>query len=138
MLNILALALLQFASLTTSTPQAHPISHGTATAISVGDVTSLGGTAFAAETPASFDAKNCKAEYPKASLMNEEEGNVQMAFLVSADGSVVDSKIEKTSGHKNLDKAAIKSLSACKFKPGTKDGSAAQTWAKVDYAWKLD
>jgi protein TonB len=98
---------------------------------------SLGGTAFAAEVAATFDAKNCKAEYPKASLMNEEEGAVQMAFLVSADGSVLESKVEKTSGHKNLDKAAIKSLSACKFKPGTKDGAPAQTWTKVDYVWKL-
>ena len=97
----------------------------------------VSGTSFAAETPASFDAKNCKADYPKASLMNEEEGAVSMSFLVSADGSVLDSKIDKTSGHKNLDKAAIKSLSACKFKPGTKDGAPAQTWTKVDYVWKL-
>ena len=36
-----------------------------------------------------------------------------------------------------LDKAAIKALSACKFKPGTKDGAVAQTWTKVDYSWKL-
>ncbi len=92
----------------------------------------------AAEVPASFDPKNCKAEYPKASLMNEEQGTVSMSFLVSPDGSVVESKLEKTSGFKNLDKAAIKSLSACKFKPGTKDGAPAQTWTKVDYAWKLD
>ncbi|HEV7814998.1 MAG TPA: energy transducer TonB [Janthinobacterium sp.] len=94
--------------------------------------------AFAAEVPASFDPKNCKADYPKASLMNEEQGTVSMSFLVNADGSVADSKVEKSSGFKNLDKAAIKSLSACKFKPGTKDGSPAQTWTKVDYAWKLD
>ena len=94
-------------------------------------------TSFAAETPATFDAKNCKADYPKASLMNEEEGAVSMSFLVSADGNVVDSKIEKTSGHKNLDKAAVKGLSACKFKPGTKDGAPAQTWTKVEYVWKL-
>lgn len=92
----------------------------------------------AAEVPASFDPKSCKAEYPKASLMNEEQGTVSMAFLVNADGSVVDSKLEKTSGFKNLDKAAMKSLSACKFKPGTKDGAPAQTWTKVDYAWRLD
>ncbi len=92
----------------------------------------------AAEVPASFDPKNCKAEYPKASLMNEEQGTVSMSFLVSADGSVVDSKLDKTSGFKNLDKAAMKSLTACKFKPGTKDGAPAQTWTKVDYAWKLD
>jgi len=94
--------------------------------------------AFAAEVPASFDAKNCKAEYPKASLMNEEQGTVSMSFLVKADGTVADSKVDKSSGFKNLDKAAIKALSACKFKPGTKDGVPAETWTKVDYAWKLD
>jgi len=93
--------------------------------------------AMAAEVPASLDAKNCKAEYPKASLMNEEQGDVKMAFLVGADGNVVDSKLEKSSGFKNLDKAAMKALAACKFKPGTKDGAVAQTWTKVDYSWKL-
>ncbi|SEN55009.1 protein TonB [Duganella sp. CF517] len=92
---------------------------------------------IAAEVPASVDAKNCKAEYPKASLMNEEQGDVKMSFLVGADGNVVESKLEKSSGFKNLDKAALKALSGCKFKPGTKDGAVAQTWTKVDYSWKL-
>jgi protein TonB len=96
------------------------------------------GFAAAAETPASFDASKCKVDYPKASLMNEEQGVTSMSFLVNADGSVADSKLEKSSGFKGLDKAAIKSLSSCKFKPGTKDGAPAQTWTKVDYAWKLD
>ena len=91
----------------------------------------------AAEVPASLDAKNCKADYPKASLMNEEQGEVKMSFLVGADGNVVESKLDKSSGFKNLDKAAIKALSGCKFKPGTKDGAVAQTWARVDYSWKL-
>ncbi len=94
-------------------------------------------SAFAAEVPASLADKNCKAEYPKASLMNEEQGDVTMAFLVASDGNVVESKVEKSSGYKNLDKAALKALSACKFKPGTKDGALAQTWTKVDYSWKL-
>jgi protein TonB len=101
-------------------------------------LSSMTAAVLAAEVPASFDPKNCKADYPKASLMNEEQGTTSMSFLVSSDGSVVESKLEKTSGFKGLDKAAIKSLSACKFKPGTKDGAPAQTWTKVDYAWKLD
>jgi protein TonB len=96
------------------------------------------GAVVAAEVPAVFESAKCKAEYPKASLMNEEQGTVSMSFLVNADGTVAESKLEKTSGFKNLDKAAIKSISACKFKPGTKDGAPAQTWTKVDYAWKLD
>lgn len=94
--------------------------------------------ASAAEVPAVFEPAKCKAEYPKASLMNEEQGTVSMSFLVNPDGTVAESKLEKTSGFKNLDKAALKSISACKFKPGTKDGAPAQTWTKVDYAWKLD
>ena len=98
----------------------------------------IAGSAFAGEVPASFDPSKCKVEYPKASLMNEEQGTTSMSFLVAPDGAVVDAKLEKTSGFKNLDKAAIKSISACKFKPGSKDGAPAQTWTKVDYAWKLD
>lgn len=91
----------------------------------------------ASEVPAKFDAKSCRADYPKASLMNEEQGTVSMAFLVAPDGDVVDSKLEKSSGFKNLDKAALKAIAACKFKPGTKDGQVAQTWTKVDYVWAL-
>ena len=82
-------------------------------------ILSAASTAFAGEVPASLDAKNCKAEYPKASLINEEQGDVTMSFLVAADGSVVESKVDKSSGYKNLDRAAVKALSACKFKPGT-------------------
>lgn len=98
----------------------------------------VAGAVFAGEVPASFDPSKCKVEYPKASLMNEEQGVTSMSFLINADGSVADSKLEKSSGFKNLDKAALKSLAACKFKPGTKDGAPAQTWTKVDYSWKLD
>ncbi len=101
-------------------------------------LSAVAGSVFAAEVPASFDPSKCRVEYPKASLMNEEQGTTSMAFLIGADGSVVESKLEKSSGFKGLDKAAMKGLSGCKFKPGTKNGAPAQTWTKVDYAWKLD
>jgi len=79
-----------------------------------------------------------KPAYPRASLVNEEQGTVTLAFLISVDGSVVESKVEKTSGFKNLDKAAQKALSGCKFKPPMKDGKPVQDWAKLDYVWKLE
>src|SRR5450830_1890625 len=69
---------------------------------------SVSSAAFAAEVPASFDAKSCKADYPKASLMNEEQGTVSMSFLVNADGSVADSKVDKSSGFKNLDQGRLR------------------------------
>ncbi|MES2127142.1 MAG: energy transducer TonB [Pseudomonadota bacterium] len=101
-----------------------------ATLISISNV-------YAADVPASFDAKNCKADYPKAALMNEEQGTVAMKFLVSADGKVIESKLEKTSGYKSLDKAALQAIAACKFHPGTKDGKPGETWTTVEYAWKI-
>ena len=95
-------------------------------------------SAWASDTAASFDASKCKVQYPKPSLMNEEQGVTSMSFLINADGSVAEAKLEKSSGFKGLDKAAMSGVSACKFKPGVKDGVAAKTWVKVDYAWKLD
>lgn len=96
-----------------------------------------GNAAMAAEVPAVFDAKSCRADYPKASLMNEEQGVTSMAFLVSADGKVLESKLEKTSGFKSLDKAAMSAITSCRFKPGSKDGKPDSTWTKVEYSWTL-
>jgi protein TonB len=89
--------------------------------------------AFGAD--ATIDFSTCaKPEYPRASLVNEEQGTVTLNFLVAPDGGVTESKVEKSSGFKNLDKAAQKALSACKFKTKVKE----PTWTKLDYVWKLD
>jgi protein TonB len=96
-----------------------------------------GSSAYANEVPALFEAASCKVSYPKTALMNEEQGVVAMQFLVSAAGKVVESKLDKSSGSKTLDKAAMTAVAACKFKPGTKDGAPSQTWARVEYVWSL-
>ena len=96
------------------------------------------GAASAVEVPATPDARNCKADYPRAALQNDEEGTVSMSFLVSSGGEVKDARINRSSGYKTLDKAAVKRLTACKFTPGTKDGAPADTWTRVDYAWQLN
>jgi protein TonB len=96
-------------------------------------------TAMAADTPPVMDSKSCTPpQYPKASLMNEETGVVTLGLLVSAEGKVTESRIDKSSGHKNLDKAAVAGFSACRFKPGTKDGAHTAAWAKIDFTWALD
>jgi len=94
---------------------------------------------FGAEVAPVLDSKSCDPpKYPKAALMNEETGTVSLMFLVGPDGKVTDSKIEKSSGSKSLDKAALTAFSLCKFKPGTKDGKPDQLWAKVEFVWKLE
>ncbi|MFZ6843307.1 energy transducer TonB [Undibacterium sp. RuTC16W] len=96
-------------------------------------------SALAADVAPVIDNKSCDPpRYPKAALMNEETGTVSLGFLVATDGKVSESKVEKSSGSKSLDKAALTALSLCKFKPGTKDGKAEQLWTKVDFVWKLE
>ncbi len=86
-----------------------------------------------------IEAAACsRPEYPKNSARNEEQGTVLLGFLVGTDGRVIDSRIEKSSGHKDLDKAARQGLSLCKFKPGTVDGLPQESWASLQYEWKLE
>ena len=93
---------------------------------------------MAADKAPALDKNTCgKIEYPKAALINEEAGVVLMSLLVGADGTVTDSKLEKSSGSKTLDKAAVKIYSACKYSPATKDGKSEQAWTKIEHVWSL-
>ncbi|TDK62584.1 energy transducer TonB [Sapientia aquatica] len=84
------------------------------------------------------EAKSCdKPEYPRNSLRNGDTGVVTLGLLIGVDGKVSESRIEQTSGHKELDRAALAGLSLCKFKPATLDGKAQKSWAKLQYAWNL-
>lgn len=82
--------------------------------------------------------KSCsKPEWPKASLRNEEQGTVTMAFLISEEGKVLDSKIIKSSGFRDLDKAAVEGIAKCTFKPGLMNGKPEQGWMNMQYVWTL-
>jgi protein TonB len=84
-------------------------------------------------------AVNCpKPEYPAAARRNEEEGTVQLRFLVDVDGKVVQAQVDKSSGSTRLDDAARLALSKCQFKPGTLDGRPEQSWASMKYTWRLE
>ncbi|MDF3036946.1 MAG: energy transducer TonB [Paucimonas sp.] len=89
-------------------------------------------------TAAIANANACKPEYPARALRDELEGTTIVAFLIGTDGRVADSRIEKSSGSKDLDNAAKVGLGRCKFTPGTIDGVPQESWTKVTYVWKLD
>lgn len=96
-------------------------------------------TAAPKRTAAVVDANACeKPEYPSASLRAQETGVVVLSFLIGADGSVLDSKVQRSSGFRRLDEAARKGLSLCRFKPATVDGKPEQAWARIEYEWKID
>ena len=90
-------------------------------------------------TAAVINASGCeKPEYPSASKRLEEEGTVQLKFLVGVDGKVIESAVERSSGFRRLDEAARAGLSKCQFKPGTIDGKPQQSWASMKYTWRLE
>lgn len=93
----------------------------------------------AASTPAVVLASSCdKPEYPAASRRANESGSVLLNFLVDVDGKVIDSKVERSSGYRLLDEAALAGLALCRFKPATLDGRPARAWARIQYVWRLE
>ena len=90
-------------------------------------------------TAAVVDARACeKPTYPSASLRANETGVVLLSFLIDVDGKVLESRVDRSSGHRRLDEAARSGLGLCKFKPATLDGKPERTWSRIEYEWKLD
>ncbi|MFN2644614.1 MAG: energy transducer TonB [Burkholderiales bacterium] len=91
-----------------------------------------------ARTPPVVLASSCeKPDYPPASRRANETGTVLLSFLIDANGKVIDSKVERSSGFRRLDEAARAGLGLCKFRPATVNGAAVQAWARIEYVWRL-
>ena len=85
------------------------------------------------------DARACvPPAYPMNAHRNGESGTVQLALLVGNDGRVLESKVQNSSGSSELDRAARKALSQCKFKAPGNDRQAEPVWAMLEYVFSLD
>ena len=59
------------------------------------------------------------------------EGRVILAVLVRAEGTVGQVKVEVTSGSDVLDAAAVRAAESWIFRPATRDGAPADSWAII-------
>ena len=85
------------------------------------------------------DAAGCaKPDYPLAAARNGETGTVTLALLVGLDGRVSSARVQKSSGSRALDRAAMNALSLCQFKPAMHKGAPEAGWAQIAYVWSLD
>lgn len=90
-------------------------------------------------TEAVADFNTCaRPEYPRSSQRNEETGTTTLQFLIGVDGRVMEAKLAKSSGFRDLDRAAQSALSKCRFKPAMIDGKPEQAWTAVQYVWTLE
>ena len=87
-------------------------------------------TATAAPKIGPSDMKECKLEYPRASLMNEETGTVTVDIQVDGDGKVVEAKIVTSSGYKSLDTGTLSMVKKCKIAKASGPYS-------IEYVWSL-
>ena len=87
-----------------------------------------------------FMQKGCRPEYPRSSLRNEESGTSALSIRVSNTGKILGVDLVKSSGFPNLDNAVVEQLmsGACKGTPGYKGRKKLESYARVDYVWKLD
>ena len=82
------------------------------------------------------DTSTCsRPVYPEEDARLKNAGTVTMQFLIGADGWVVESKIQKSSGYSSLDEAARAGLAKCRFRPATLEGKPVRAWVGVQYVW---
>ena len=73
--------------------------------------------------------------YPEQDARLGNAGTVTMQFLIGADGRVLESNIQKSSGYPSLDEAARSGLAKCRFKPPIIEGKPVRAWTAVQYVW---
>ena len=61
-------------------------------------------------------------EYPRAALRNRESGTVLVRVAVDASGMPSDVTLEKNSGSRDLDRAALEAVRKWRFQPAQRDG----------------
>jgi len=125
----------------TTTPDPATATAGPAHAVP--DAAPAGSQAKAAANPVRTavlaDPNACALpDYPVRAAREGISGTTLLALLVGTDGRVSSSRIERSSGSRDLDRAAVNALSLCRFKPASNNGVAEAGWAQLAYVWTLD
>jgi periplasmic protein TonB len=77
------------------------------------------------------------ATFPSSLLSKGVGGKVLVACTVDDTGRVVATTIKQSSGHPELDKAAITAVNRWKFKPGTRGGKKVKSIALVPFNFEV-
>jgi periplasmic protein TonB len=81
--------------------------------------------------------KNPRPPYPEVAMRHDWEGEVLLRVRVSADGRAEGITVERTSGHEELDQAAIEAVRGWSFVPSRQGGVAISGWVSVPIVFHL-
>jgi protein TonB len=91
----------------------------------------------AARADASY-LNNPPPQYPPVALRQGWQGTVQLRVLVKPDGSAGDINVEKTSGKRVLDDAAIAAVKGWKFVPSKRGDTPIEGWVSFPVEFNLE
>ncbi len=76
--------------------------------------------------------------YPPQAARQHHEGTVTLLILVGVDGMPKDIKVEKSSGYRELDRAALDAAQHWRFNPEIKNGKKVEGYARVPINFNLN
>lgn len=77
-------------------------------------------------------------DYPPIARSRGLEGEALLRVLVAADGRAAQVRIEHSSGHSILDRAAVQAVRGWRFHPARVDGVAREAWIIVPINFRMD
>lgn len=81
---------------------------------------------------------NPQPSYPIRARRRGLQGTVILKVLVDTGGGVLDLRLARSSGHRILDRAAMKSVRSWRFTPGMSGGRPKQMWVRVPVRFALN
>ncbi len=80
---------------------------------------------------------NRRPPYPLLARRRGYQGTVVLKVLVTREGKVSKLEVEKSSGYKILDKAAMRAVKSWLFDPGLRNGKRVEMWVRVPICFRL-
>lgn len=94
------------------------------------------GHAVASEDVINPSVIHAPIQYPESAISANEEGTVFVRALVEPSGHAVSLSIDKSSGHGDLDAAALQSISQWSFSPGIRNGKPEARWVMLPVSFQ--
>jgi protein TonB len=79
-----------------------------------------------------------KPVYPLSAQRRGEEGTVIVLVLVTRTGLPENVSVEKTSGHRGLDEAAVAAIKTWRFKPAREGSQAVDSWVRIPVVFRIE
>lgn len=88
-------------------------------------------------TPTPPDECGQERHYPLMAKRLGHEGTTILAFRIGIDGRLTDIRVAQSSGHQELDDAAVAGARCWRYKPAMKDGKPVEVPWQASVKWTL-